>query len=131
MAKKMVAKYPASLQDVIEGDILGSGYYSFVKQIQNRIENVKRPKIRKHNRTEDYDTEEIPAEQKAVVQDTYGCVNWELKFMPLNETKKSQLDKQEQMKIISKTTTVDPEEVSNLLKATYYSHRKDKQWSKH
>lgn len=128
IAKKMVAKYPASLQDVIEGDVVGSGYYSLVKQIQNRIENVKRPsvpKIRKRNRTEDSDTEEIPAEQKAAVQDTYGCVNWEPKFMPLNETKESQLDKQERMKIISKTTTVDPEEVSNLLKATYYSQRKD------
>ncbi|XP_051575974.1 uncharacterized protein LOC127453566 [Myxocyprinus asiaticus] len=45
--------------------------------------------------------------------------------MPHNETKENQLDKQERMKIMSKTTNVDPEEVSNLLKATYYSQRKD------
>ncbi|KAK3554375.1 hypothetical protein QTP70_022604 [Hemibagrus guttatus] len=128
IAKKMVAKYPASLQDVIEGDIVGSGYHSLVKQIQNRIENVKRlnvPKIRKRSRTEDSDTEEIPAERKAVVQDTYGCVNWDFKLMPLNETKESQLDKQERMKIKSKTTNADPEEVSNLLKATCFSQCKD------
>ncbi|KAK3543391.1 hypothetical protein QTP70_019508 [Hemibagrus guttatus] len=70
IAKKMVAKYPASLQDLIEGDIVGSGYHSLVKQMQNRIENVKRPnvpKIRKRSRTEDSDTEEIPAERKAAV----------------------------------------------------------------
>ncbi|KAK3505890.1 hypothetical protein QTP70_019449, partial [Hemibagrus guttatus] len=127
IAKKMVAKYPASLQDVIEGDIVGSGYHSLVKQMQNRIENVKRPnvrKIRKRSRTEDSDTEEIPAERKAAVQDTYGCVNWDFKLMPLNETKESQLDKQERMKIKSKTTNADPE-VSNFLKATYFSQRKD------
>lgn len=56
IAKQMVGKYPASLQDVIEGDIIGSGYNSLVKQIQNRIENVKRPnmpQIKKRNRTED------------------------------------------------------------------------------
>lgn len=41
VAKKIVAKYPKSLQDVIEGDIIGTGYQSLVKQIQNRVENVK------------------------------------------------------------------------------------------
>ena len=50
VAKKMVAKYPKSLQDVIDGDVIGPGYHSLVKQLQYRIENVKRstiPKIRK------------------------------------------------------------------------------------
>ncbi|KAI2644136.1 hypothetical protein H4Q32_027448 [Labeo rohita] len=126
--KKMVAKYPASLQDVIDGDIVGAGYHSLLKQFQNRLENVKRtnvPKIRKRSTTEDSDTEEIPAERKAAVQDTYGCVNWNVKFMPLNETKESQLEKQEMMKMKSKATNFDSEEVSNLLKATYYTQRKD------
>ncbi|KAJ8013127.1 hypothetical protein DPEC_G00050070 [Dallia pectoralis] len=116
------------MKDVIEGDIIGSGYDSLVKQIQNRVENVKRPnvpKIGKRIRTEDSDTEEIPVEKRAVVQDTYGCVNWNVQFMPLNETNESQLDKQERMKIMSKTTNVDPEEVSNLMKATFYSQRKE------
>ncbi|KAI5086458.1 solute carrier family 41 member 1 isoform X1 [Silurus meridionalis] len=128
IAKKMVAKYPASLQDVIDGDIVGAGYHSLLKQIRNRVENVKRtnvPKIRKRSRTEDSDTEEIPAERKAAVQDTYGCVNWNVKFMPLNETKESQLEKQEIMKMKSKETNFDLEEVSNLLKATYYTQRRD------
>ncbi|XP_043952117.1 uncharacterized protein LOC122819446 [Gambusia affinis] len=50
VAKKMVAKYPKSLQDVIDGDVIGPGYHS-LKQLQYRIENVKRstmPKIRKN-----------------------------------------------------------------------------------
>ncbi|RXN38228.1 hypothetical protein ROHU_001312 [Labeo rohita] len=127
IAKKMVAKYPASLQDVIDGDIVGAGYHSLLKQIQNRVENVKRTnvqKIQKRSRTEDSDTEEIPAERRAAVQDTYGCVNWNVEFMPLNETKESQLEKQEMMKIKSKATNFDSE-VSTLLKATYYTQRKD------
>ncbi|KAG1925822.1 hypothetical protein F2P79_025266 [Pimephales promelas] len=50
VAKKMVAKYPKSLQDIIEGDVIGPGYHSLVKQLQYRIENAKRsmtPKMRK------------------------------------------------------------------------------------
>ncbi|KAK0133478.1 hypothetical protein N1851_031002 [Merluccius polli] len=80
----MLAKYPKSLQ---EGDIIGPAYHSLVKQLQNRIENVKRtttPKIRKRkSRTEDSDTEEVPPEQRAAIQDTYGCIKWDVKFLPL------------------------------------------------
>ncbi|KAI3362801.1 hypothetical protein L3Q82_001848 [Scortum barcoo] len=75
VARKMVAKYPNSLQDVIEGDIVGTGYHSLVKQLQNRIENVRRtstPKIRKRkHQTDDSDhTDEIPLEERAAMQDT-------------------------------------------------------------
>ncbi|KAK7896670.1 hypothetical protein WMY93_021995 [Mugilogobius chulae] len=53
IAKRMVAKYPASLQDIIEGDIIGAGYHSLAKQLQSRVDNVKRgktPKIIKRKR---------------------------------------------------------------------------------
>lgn len=42
VAKKLIAKYPQSLQDIIEGDVVGTGYHPLVKQLQARIENVKR-----------------------------------------------------------------------------------------
>lgn len=41
VAKKLIAKYPQSLQDAIEGDVVGTGYHSLVKQLQARIENVQ------------------------------------------------------------------------------------------
>lgn len=41
----------------------------------------------------DEDTDEISAEQKASVQDIYGCVNWEPKYLPLPETVESQHEK--------------------------------------
>lgn len=42
VAKRMVAKYPKSLQDVIEESVIGPGYYSLVKQFQTRVENARR-----------------------------------------------------------------------------------------
>ena len=42
VGKKLVAKYPRSLQDVIEGDVVGAGYHSLEKHLFNRIENVRR-----------------------------------------------------------------------------------------
>ena len=75
VTKKIIAKYPQSLQDVIDGDVVGTGYHSLVKQLQVRIENVKRssaPTIMKRKRGSDGDdTDEIPAEKRAAVQDTW------------------------------------------------------------
>lgn len=128
VAKKMVAKYPRSLQDIIEGDVIGPGYHSLAKQLQNRIENVRRsttPKIRKRNHpNEDSDTEDVPPEKRATIQDTYGCVNWELKFLPLAETPESQQEKKEILKMMSEQADVNPEEVKCLMKLTFYTQRK-------
>lgn len=123
IAKKMLAKYPQSLQDVIEGDVIGPGYHSLVKQLQARIENVKRsslPWILKRKRVSDeYDTDEIPAERRAAVQDTYGCIQWDMKFMPISETLESQQEKKDKLKMLSEQATFCPEEVKTLMKDTY------------
>lgn len=37
----MLTKYLKSLQDIIEGDVIGPGYHSLIKQLQNRVENVR------------------------------------------------------------------------------------------
>ncbi|XP_043955131.1 uncharacterized protein LOC122821358 [Gambusia affinis] len=129
VAKKMVAKYPKSLQDVIDGDVIGPGYHSLVKQLQYRIENVKRstmPKIRKRKRcSENSDTDEIPQEQRAAIQDTYGCINWNVKFLPLGETAESQQQKKDKLKMMSLQKEANPEEMKQLLRTTFYSQRKD------
>ncbi|KAK1903813.1 putative 4-diphosphocytidyl-2-C-methyl-D-erythritol kinase [Dissostichus eleginoides] len=89
-------------KNIIEGDVIGPGYHSLVKQLQNRIENVKRsttPKIRKRkNGTDESDTDEVPPEQRAAIQDTYGCIKWDLKFLPLGETEESQQEKKEKLR---------------------------------
>ncbi|XP_050923679.1 uncharacterized protein LOC108891394 [Lates calcarifer] len=129
VAKKMIAKYPQSLKDVIAGDVVGLGYYSLVKQLQARIENVKRssaPRIKKRKQDSDqYDTDEIPGEQRAAMQDTYGCIKWEMEYMPVSETPESQQEKKDKMKALSEQTNFSPGEIETLMKCTYYSQRKD------
>ncbi|KAG7472946.1 hypothetical protein JOB18_012117 [Solea senegalensis] len=125
----MVAKYPRSLQDVIEGDVVGPGYHSLVKQLQVRIENAKRPSaptIMKRKRGSDgYDTEEIPAEKRAAVQDTYGCIKWDMEFMPMSEITDSQQEKKLKMKVLIEQANFSPDEVKTLMKSTYYSQLED------
>ncbi|KAL3991768.1 octopamine receptor beta [Sarotherodon galilaeus] len=115
VAKKMVAKYPNSLQDVIEGDIVGAGYLSLVKQLQNRIDNVRHtstPKIRKRkHQTDSEHTDEIPLEERAAMQDSYGCIKWNVEFLPLEETPESQQQKMEKLKVMF------------LMKSTFYTQR--------
>ncbi|CAL9688657.1 unnamed protein product [Knipowitschia caucasica] len=129
VGKKMVAKYPLSLQDVIEGDIVGTGYDSVVKQLQNRVDNVKRnstPVIRKRkHQTDDSDTDEVPLEKRAAVRDTYGCIKWDVKFLPLGETPESQQEKKQKLKSMSQHSDGDSEEVRQLMKSTFYTQRKD------
>ncbi|XP_041960351.1 uncharacterized protein LOC121718957 [Alosa sapidissima] len=124
----MVAKYPKSLQDVIEGDVIGSGYHSLVEQLQNRFENVRRctaPKIRKRKRRADEsDTDDSPPERRAVIQDTYGCINWDPKSMPLGEGQESQRQNKEKLQTLSLQTDPDPEEVTLLMRSTFYAQRK-------
>ncbi|KAL1246706.1 hypothetical protein QQF64_034363, partial [Cirrhinus molitorella] len=128
VAKKIVATYPKSLQDVIEGDIIGSGYHSLVKQLQNRIENAKRsttPKSRKRKLHAESDTDEIPAEKRAPIQDTYGCIKWEMKFMPLGETAESQQQSRDKLKSLSKQNAPNQDVVKQLTRSTFYIQRKE------
>ncbi|XP_050960132.1 uncharacterized protein LOC127161407 [Labeo rohita] len=121
VAKKIVATYPKSLQDVIEGDIIGSGYHSLVKQLQNRIENAKRsttPKSRKRKLHADSDTDEMPAEKRAPIQETYGCIKWEMKFMPLGETAESQQQSRDELKSLSKQNAPNQDVVKQLTRST-------------
>lgn len=128
VAKKIVAKYPKSLQDVIEGDIIGSGYHSLVKQLQNRIENAKRsttPKSRKRKLHAESDTDEMPAEKRAPIQETYGCIKWEMKFMPLGESAESQQQSRDELKSLSKQNAPNQDVVKQLTRSTFYTQRKE------
>lgn len=63
-------------------------------------------------------------EKRASVQDTYGCIKWNMKFLPVSETLETQQEKKERMKILSEQTSFSHEEVKTLMKCTYYSQRK-------
>ncbi|XP_034538595.1 uncharacterized protein LOC117812099 [Notolabrus celidotus] len=127
VARQLVSKYPKSLQDVIEGDIIGTGYSSLVKQIQNRIENVKRPTTPKIQKRKSHysDTDEVPPEKRAAIQDTYGCIRWHVKFLPLGETPESQQQKKEELKNLFSQNEQSPGPLKMLMKSTFYSQRQD------
>ncbi|KAL7885610.1 hypothetical protein AOLI_G00059050 [Acnodon oligacanthus] len=115
-------------KDIIEGEVVGPGYHSLDKQLKYRVENVKRsstPKIRKRkHRTDESDTDKVPPEKRAAIQDTYGCINWDLKFLPLGETPESQQEKKEKLKMMSQQTNANSQEVRLLMRATFYTQRK-------
>lgn len=126
VARKLVAKYTKSLQDVIEGDVIGKGYGSLVKQIQNRIENVKRPTTPKMKKRKLHDSDtEVSPEKRAAIQDTYGCIRWHAKFMPLGETVETRQQKKDELKNLFSQNEQSPGPLKMLMKSTFYSQRQD------
>ncbi|XP_034088406.1 uncharacterized protein LOC117556918 [Gymnodraco acuticeps] len=73
--------------------------------------------------SDDDDTEEVPAKKRAGVQDTYGCVNWEPKHLPLSETVESQQEKKEKMKNMFEEINYNTDDVRTLVQSTYYTQR--------
>nr|XP_033474223.1 uncharacterized protein LOC117251793 [Epinephelus lanceolatus] len=127
IAKRMVARYPKSLQDVIDDDVIGLGYHSLAKQLQARVENVKQPntpKIKKRKAASDDDTDEVCAEQRASVQDMHGCINWMPKHLPLSETVESQLEKKEKMKKFEEMN-YSSDALKELIKSIYFTQHKE------
>ncbi|XP_016385692.1 uncharacterized protein LOC107721972 [Sinocyclocheilus rhinocerous] len=61
---------------------------------------------------------------EGAIQDTYGCINWDVKFLPLGETPESQQEKKEKLKMMSQQTAANLEEVKHLMKLTFYTQRK-------
>ncbi|XP_043088730.1 uncharacterized protein LOC122334911 [Puntigrus tetrazona] len=68
-------------------------------------------------------TDEIPLEDRAAMQDTYGCIKWNVKFLPLEETQESQQQKMEKLKVMFQHSDANPEEVKCLMKSTFYTQR--------
>ncbi|XP_047441566.1 uncharacterized protein LOC125008395 [Mugil cephalus] len=57
------------------------------------------------------------------MQDTYGCIRWNVKFLPLQETQQSQQQKMEKLKMMFQNSDANPEEVKCLMKSTFYTQR--------
>ncbi|KAK0144159.1 hypothetical protein N1851_017475 [Merluccius polli] len=67
-------------------------------------------------------TDEIPLEERAATQDTYGCIKWNVKFLPREETQESQQQKKEKLKEMFQHSDANPE-VKCLMKSTFYTQR--------
>jgi len=45
IARRMVVAYPTSLRDELDGQVVGNGYGSWLKQLANKIDNDRRPEV--------------------------------------------------------------------------------------
>lgn len=88
-----------------------------VKQLQARIENVKRPSPQRMKKrkecSDECKTDKVPAKKGAAVQDTFGCVKWDMKFMSVTETTESQKEKKEELKRLCRENNVSLNKVEN------------------
>lgn len=79
--------------------VVGSGYDSLTKQLQSRVDNMKRGKFSLYLKRQTSTTsEEEDPPSKIIRVDTYGCVNWQPKRLPPDETEETQKCAQEELK---------------------------------
>lgn len=126
IARKMANKYPRAFSDIIEGEIVGSGYDSVTKQLTNRVDNVRRGntslslKRKAVGNSEGGDT--LCGKKRL---DTYGCKNWQPVDLPPNETPDSQKSLQEELKKMFRERCCDTKGIEHLMRITFFSQRKD------
>ena len=125
VARKMVATYPSSFQDVIEGEVVGSGYDSLTKQLVSRVDNLKRGITnlgQKRLQVSGASEDEAP---KRLRLDSYGCVNWLPNRLPPGETNESQKLQQEELKKMFFSNSRDTKNIQKKMATTFFSQRKD------
>ncbi|CAB3977260.1 Hypothetical predicted protein [Paramuricea clavata] len=92
IAETVVEKYTESFQDELGGSVVGSGFESFRKQMEERLYN----ELRKDNKSVSLtmrlntsrDDNSTPKGKtgKQPISDSYGCVNWQPDSFPQNES---------------------------------------------
>ncbi|XP_067280466.1 uncharacterized protein [Pseudorasbora parva] len=122
IARQMVIHYPKSFRDEIEGQVVGTGYDSLVKQLMSRIDNIRRlqaPLARKR-----FSESGSPENVKNRRQDAYGCINPDPE-LPTGETKQLQEQKQEELITMFKNKDKDAKKMEKLMLETFPSQRRD------
>ncbi|XP_071832157.1 uncharacterized protein [Apostichopus japonicus] len=94
ISKTIVDSYPASFRDDIGGEVIGDGFESVLKQMENRINNLRRTETylpgtsSLTSTSDDESSEQKP--KRAKKRDSYGCQNWQRKGLPEREDETSQ-----------------------------------------
>nr|XP_023686769.1 uncharacterized protein LOC111853741 [Paramormyrops kingsleyae] len=115
IARKMVLAYPKSFKDVIEGQIVGSGYDSITKQLQCRVDNFKRVQPPKILQTSSGgNTTETKRRRNA-----YGCIDPEPHVSLNTEAQKQELQR------MFEENDMDQKKIERLMMYTFASQRMD------
>lgn len=114
IARKMVLAYPKSFKDVIEGQVVGSGYDSLTKQLQCRVDNCRRaqPTVR---------TQASFGQKGRRRKSVYGCVNPDPPPGNLDIERKNK----EKLQSMFENNDTDENEIEMLMTDTFASQRRD------
>lgn len=117
----MVITYPKSFRDEIEGQVVGTGYDSLVKQFISRIDNwrhLQTPRAQKR-----LSESHTPDNANKACKDAYG-INPDPE-LPAGETKDQQKRKQEELMNMFKNKDKDAKKIERLMVETFPSQRRD------
>ncbi|XP_033968100.2 uncharacterized protein [Pseudochaenichthys georgianus] len=126
IAREMVLMYPMSFRDYIEDIVVGSGYDSLTKQLQSRVDNLKRGTTSlflKRKATSASEGEDQPP--KTMRLDTYGYINWQPQRPPPGETGETQEQFKLELKNMHITRSKDTKRIEEKMVATFYTQRSD------
>lgn len=127
IANMVVTKYKESFCDIVGDTVVGTGYESLRKQLEERLFNLSRKKSKSSSilakLAADDGNSEPPAKMKKPVSDSYGCVNWQPDAFPENENDETQKEKQQWLIREHPKDVVDKPKVKLLMKQTYTSQR--------
>ncbi|KAF7643698.1 hypothetical protein LDENG_00235110 [Lucifuga dentata] len=104
---RLFPTYPLSFTDVIEDQVVGSGYDSLTKQLQSRVDNMKRGR----QAPSTSEKEDLPSKTMRV--DTYGCINWQPNRLP----------PEGDLKNIHENRNKDTKSIEKKMVATFYTQR--------
>ena len=120
VAYEIIKKYPKSFTDEVAGEQVGSGYDSLLAQLVNRVDNLRRPSL-KRSRYASLDETVSSAKKK---RDSYGCIQWQPTSLPDGETEASQKATKEELKAIHKSEpNTNRSEILKKMSATYATQR--------
>ena len=127
VAEMVVAKQKESFCDVIGDSIIGSGYQSLLKQLEERMANLNRKgdkaAVKLDVSSDEEDSERKGKSRKRVLHDSYGCINWQPDMLPSDETTASQKAKEEWLLEEFPKKDADRKKVLLFMDKTYTSQR--------
>ena len=131
IAGKIVAKYPESFADRINGETVGDGTMTLLQQLENRRENASRKNPgknlkRKAKAASNDDDEEASVPVKEL--DSYGCIKgrWEGKMEGVNTEEVQEETRQALMKEYEESPdNWNKKNIDKWIEATFPLQRKD------
>jgi hypothetical protein len=126
LADKIVNTYPLSFRDMLDGDVIGSGYDSLMLQLESRLDNLNRGKLSVKRRLSENSTESSESVQskKICPRDYYGCVSWQ-PILPSGDDLVDLKTKQTALKSLASDASPDMVLLKELMQQTYCLQRED------